>query len=156
MTGLKLALEDLKLVVATDRRIWSAACFILVVVTVWFATGAWREEETAPEERFTQVLVKPEKVEDLVKEFNLEVRQAKEENKYLHDAFQRMNNDIQVQKEEIDWHTDTLITRLTDMTGRVDKLTHIVGERSIERAKLEEKIKRHKKKPPQKKQLELF
>jgi hypothetical protein len=56
----------------------------------------------------------------------------------------RMSNEIQVDEEEIDWHANTLITRLNDVSEKVDKVANLVGDSAVDKAKLEEKLRKQK------------
>ncbi|HQH25855.1 MAG TPA: hypothetical protein PLP17_00550 [Oligoflexia bacterium] len=142
MTGLKQALADLKLIVTTDHRVWAAAAFICVVSFVWVATGAWREPEPEPPEKMVPVKIKPEKIPDFLQGLTQQMKEAKEEREYLRDMMNRTSHEIEVDKEVIDWNANTLITRLNDVSEKVDKVANMVGEAAIEKAQLEKKIKK--------------
>ena len=154
MTRIKQAIFDAILIAKTDRRVWAASGFVFTVTLVWFATGAWRALEDPPPEKLYPVLVKPEKIKDMVKGFSTQMREAKEENTFLHDAVTRMNNEISINKEEIDWNANALITRLNDVSEKVDQVANMVGQSAIQKAQLEDKIKKSKKKNRGKRQLD--
>jgi hypothetical protein len=139
-------LSDVKLILSTDRRLWVTAVFCCTVFGVWLMTDSWREEEPPPPEKFINVKVIPEKIEEMVRGFNTQIKQAKEEREYLRDTMTRVGQEIEVEKEQIDWHTNTLITKLNDVSEKVDKLVNVVGDQSIGKAKLETKLKRQKQK----------
>lgn len=145
MTGLIQTLSDLKIIAATDRRVWAAGAFIALVAVTWVSTGSWREEEEATLEKYVRIPNKPEKVENMVEEFNKSMRESAEEHKFLKDYLSRLTNQFKADKEEIDWHVNLLVTKLGDMTEKVDDLTNKVGRIKIKKVLFEQKLKRQKK-----------
>lgn len=144
MTALGQLLHDVKLHITTDRRIWSAASFVVMVVTVWLVTGAWREGEPEPPIERVRLKVEEEKVKDMIAEFNKDMKEADEERQLLRDYMTRVNQQVEVEKQEIDWHVDVLVNKLNDMTERVDGIALKVGSSAVETAELEEKLKKQK------------
>ncbi len=152
MTALGQILHDLKLHASTDRRIWSAASFVIFVFTVWGVTGAWRGEEPELPDEQVRLKVEEEKVNNMIKEFNRDMTEAAEERKYLRDYLVRVNEQVEVEKQEIEWQVDVLVNKLNDMTERVDGIAIKVGASAVQSAKLAEKLKqqraKRKKKQP--------
>ncbi|MCB0325363.1 MAG: hypothetical protein KDD69_17390 [Bdellovibrionales bacterium] len=144
MTGLQQSLHDLKLHITTDKRIWSASAFVCIVFFVWFVTGAWREPEPEPPEKYVRIKVEEEKVNVMIKDFNKDLREAEEERKFLKDYLTRVTEQVKVEKEEIDWHVDVLVNKLNDMTERIDGIALKVGASAVETAELENRLKQQK------------
>lgn len=151
MTGLVQSFSDLKLIVQTDRRVWAAGGFLCCVVFIWVVTGAWREEDPPVPEKYIRVKVEEDKINDLIKEFNKDMREGEEERKFLKDYIARVSQEVNVGKEEIDWHVNVLVNKLDDMTERVDLLANKVGASSIKNAQFEERLKQQKKNRKRKK-----
>ncbi len=139
------SLNDLQLLVKTDRRIWAAAGFLVTVTFVWFITGAWRGEDPPIPEEYIKVRVENPKIDDMVKHFNRTLKEGREERKYLQDYLARVSKQVDVGKDEIDWHVNILVNKLNDMTERVDGLAIKVGASSVHNAQLQNKLKQQKK-----------
>jgi KaiC/GvpD/RAD55 family RecA-like ATPase len=154
MTGLRQTLYDLKLHISTDRRIWSAAAFVIIVFTVWGTTGAWREVDPEPPEEYVRLKVEEENVNSMIKEFNVDMQQAAEERRYLRDYLTRVNKQVEVEKQEIDWHVDILVNKLNDMTEKVDGISLQVGASAIASAELEKKLKQQRSQKRRKKAID--
>ncbi len=141
MTGLTQVFFDLKLHLTTDRRLWSAASFVIFVFTIWGITGAWREPEPELPEEQVRLKVEEEKVNNMIKEFNKDMKDAAQERKFLRDYLVRVNSEVEVEKQEIEWQVDILVNKLNDITERVDGIAIKVGASAIQSAKLEKKLK---------------
>lgn len=140
MTGLVQTLSDLKLIIATDRRIWAACAFLLVVGLVYSITDSWRVIEPPPPEKLVPVKIHEEKIVNMVKGFNQAIKESAEERKYLKEYLSRVSNKIESDKEEIDWHVDTIINRVNDVTEKIDNLTHKVGEQRVQKTHFDRKL----------------
>lgn len=150
MTGLIQSFSDLKLIVTTDHRVWACAGFLCLVTAIWFATEYWREPVPPPPEKIRKMLVEDDRYKTMIGQFTTAVRESKEERQFLKDSLSRVTQEFGVVKQEVDWHTDTLITKLNEMTEKVDRLVTKVGESHIANAQLEQKIAKAKKKDKKK------
>ena len=132
MTGVKQVINDLKLIVQTDRRVWAAASFIVIVTIVWVSTGNWRGEDITHVEDTVRFKVEQEKIKAMIKEFNKDMRQGREEQDYINSYLTRFQQELEVEKQEMDWHVDVLVNKLNNMVERVDNIAIKVGEEKSE------------------------
>jgi hypothetical protein len=142
-------LDDAKLLVKTDTRIWAAGGFIAVVLLVWALTDSWRPLPELQEERYVTLIEEPSRnVGPLLEGLSEGLGSVSEQNTLLQNDLSRVSRNIESRQEEIDWEMDALVTRLTAMTSTIDTITRKVGERALDdtiRAKREaSKLKRRK------------
>jgi hypothetical protein len=133
-------LEDAKLLVKTDTRIWAAGGFIAVVLLVWALTDSWRPLPELQEERYVTLIEEPERnVGFLLQGLNEGLGAVSKQNEVLQNDLSRVSRNIESKQEEIDWQIDRLVTRLGSMTDTIDDITRKVGEKTIEETIREKK-----------------
>lgn len=146
MVGLLERAHDGILIVKTDRRLWAAGGFLGCVLALWLATGSWREAPPEPE-RHAFVPRQPEdEMAGPIRSMASALEERKKNREELHDTINRAANDFETGKQELDWHVNNLVDRLNTMGERIDKLAKDVGDRAVEKAELDKKIKPAKKK----------
>ncbi len=150
MTGLLQVINDLKLVVTTDKRVWAAAGFISCAVFLFFATTAWREEEPPPPEEYIRMRLEPFNWKSRVTKFNKAMKESNEERKALRDTVARASQDLRVQQQEIDWQANELIEKLNTMTDKVDGLINTMGGQSVRNATRDKQLDAQRSKKRQK------
>jgi chromosome segregation ATPase len=140
MTGLVQTLRDTILIAKTDKRIWSAAGFLSIVVLLWAFTGSWRAPE--PEKEQTARYVKPEEdhMKDALVDFQKDLEVRKKDREELQAVIKRTSNEMQADKDKINWHLNSLVDKLDHMTNRVDKLAKDIGTWSVREAELDRSI----------------
>ena len=144
MTGLTHTISDIKTLFSNDKRVWSCLGFIFCALVIWLSTNSWRQSPPATPEQWVNVRVEEEILGDLAPTFNKDMQEAKEEREYLRNYLNRFNNELEVSKKEMDWQVNILVNKLDDMSDKVDGLIHKVGERSVEKAKLNKKLQYRK------------
>ena len=146
MTGLKQQISDLVLIVRTDRRVWAFAGFVGVALTVWSVTGSWRNLEEPLPPKFGRYKIEEEKIKSLVDGFNKTMNEGREERRFLRNYIDRVQHEVSVSKDEIDWQVNVLVNKLDAMTEKVDGLTNDIGRSTIEDAQFESRLGKQKKK----------
>ncbi len=147
---MKTRLEDAKLLIKTDARIWAAGGFIAVVLIVWLLTDSWRPPPKLQEERFSTIVEEPRRnnVGYLIQGLNEGLGAVNKQNEILQDDLNRVSRNIESRQEEIDWQIDKLVTRLGSMTETIDSITRKVGEKTLDDTirdkRQENRSKRHR------------
>ncbi len=59
----------------------------------------------------------------------------------LREVIKRTASDLQNGKQEMDWQMNELVDRLNTVGGKISKLAKDVGDREVEKAQIERKIK---------------
>ena len=119
-------LDDVKLLLSTDRRLWAAGGFICFALFFWLiSSGGDRQQlrrgsdfaERAPRARLlAEPLIQIDPL--MTKEIEL----SRKENRILRDDFQRAINDIAAQNKEMDEKIESLVDRLEAVTKQVEEL----------------------------------
>jgi hypothetical protein len=151
MTGLIQSINDLKLILSTDKRFWAAGGFVFTAIFVWFATTTWRNHAKETPDEFKYIKVKEVKVDVLIDEFNQAMKEGKEERGLLKDYIYRVHNDLNTSKQDMDWQMSSLVQKLDHITENVDVLANKVGASSINNAKVEQRLKLTQKRDTRKK-----
>ena len=145
MTGIIGYLKDAQLILKTDRRFWAAGGFLCIVVCIWMLTDTWREPVPEPEPYKRRARVEEEDFRLALTDFHAQVQKDIKNRAELSDTINRTAGDLESNKQKIDWHVNTLVDKLNSMTSKIDKIAREVGERRIERAKLNQKLANQKK-----------
>jgi uncharacterized coiled-coil DUF342 family protein len=146
MTALTQGIDDIKLILTTDKRFRSAGIFVVCVITIWLVTATWREKEEHIVDEYVKVKVEDDKINALIQTFNKDMKEGEEEREYLKDYLGRITTELRVDKKDIDWQVNVLVNKLDDITERVDGLANKVGASGIHNAKFKEKMDKIKKK----------
>lgn len=140
MTGLLQRLDDVKLLVSTDRRIWLAVGFLFTCGFIFLITGSWREPyvEEVPEE-WKRVSIPHVEFNERINKLNRDLETSRQERYELRTRLERASNEMQAQQQEIDWQVDRLIQSLDSMSSKVDTMvnqvgSHLIREKEIERS----------------------
>ena len=138
------SVADLKILILTDRRVWSAGGFLFFVFFIWVLTSSWREVEVKPEKQQHMVAVYDTSYVSVLGQLNKDIKEGQEERKYLRESVNRISNQVSNAKEEANWHADTLISRLNEVSNKVDKLSNKIGAPAIESVELNQRLKSEK------------
>jgi len=144
VTALTQTISDTKTILSTDKRVWACFAFIAVALVIWLSTTTWREEKPPMPDEWVNVKVEEEQIRSLIKTFNQDMTEGKEEREYLKNYLSRFTNELEVNKKDMDWQVNILVNKLDDMSQKVDGLIHKVGERTIQKAKLNKKLEHRK------------
>jgi len=127
-------IQDAKLIVSTDKRIWAFAGFLLVVLVVWSLTDSWRPLPEVPEERNVKLVDQSgdDRVLPILAGLSEGLGEVSKVNNGLQNDLSRVSRNIESRQEEIDWQMDKLVTRLGSMTSTIDNITRKVGEKTVE------------------------
>lgn len=146
MTALTQGIDDIKLILTTDKRFRSAGIFVLCVVTIWLVTATWRDKEEFIVDEYVKVKVEDDRINALIRDFNQDMKNGEEEREYLKDYLGRVTNELKIDKKDMDWQVNVLVNKLDDITERVDGLANKVGASGIHNAQFKEKLDKIKKK----------
>ena len=139
---MKQLLADFKLIIKTDKRIAACVGFIFVVLVTWMFTDTWREPRKRKEEKI--VSIKQE--ETIIKESSFDgltqsLSAVSKTNNNLKEDLTRVSRELETKQEEIDWKVDSLVTRLSNMTSTIGKITEKVGEKKVQDVAREQRQK---------------
>lgn len=138
MTGVSQLIDDIKVIVSTDKRIWLAATFICTCTFIFLITGSWREVYVEEEPVVWKRMRIPNSTwKDRISKLNEDVQESKREREQLRDRLTRATNTIQSTQKEIDWQVDRLINTLDSMTSKVDSMVNQVGPQLVQQKELE-------------------
>ena len=140
MIALKQQLSDLNMIIRTDRRVWAIAGFLVVAFVVWSVTGTWRNLEQPLPEKYGRYKVEEEQIRSLVKGFNKTMNEGREERRFLREYIERVNHEVSVGKDEIDWQVSVLVNKLDAMTEKVEGLTNKIGRSTIKKTQLKSQL----------------
>lgn len=118
-------LEDLKLLIKNDRRIWFVAAFVVVALFVWVLTGTGGTKkrrivrDTTPS---TQGMGSEEAFGDLIVAFKNDIDTAKSERKEMYDVLYRTTADLKEHKERVTGIFETLVDKFEQLAREVDTL----------------------------------
>ncbi len=129
---MKQALSDIQLLIKTDKRIAAACGFVLLVLIIFMFTDTWREPKKPHSERVlnlktTEVVVPESSFTGLTESLS----SVSKTNNNLKDDLTRVSRELETKQEEIDWKVDSLVTRLSNMTSTIGKITEKVGEKKV-------------------------
>lgn len=128
-------LEDSKLLIKTDKRIWAVCGFILVVLVVWALTDSWRPLPEVPEEKFVTIREEPTRNAGfLLQGLSEGLGEVNKQNEILQNDLNRISRNIESKQEEIHWQLDKLVNRLGSMNDTIDSITRKVGDRNVQEA----------------------
>ena len=153
MTGLVQNINDLKLILSTDKRFWAAGGFIATAIFVWFATTTWRQQAALTPDSHKFIKVEEEKTDLLIKDFNLALKESKEERALLKDYIYRVHNDLNNSKQDMDWNVSSLVQKLDHITENIDVLANKIGSSAVNNAKVEQRLKLTQKRDKRKKKV---
>ncbi len=139
--------HDLKLIVSTDKRIWAAAGFLVVVFFMWAMTDSWRPPIVVPEEKTVKLIEEHKEARGvgsaaMVKDLS----NLNQSNERLKLDINRISEELNSKQEEITWQMDGLISRLGSIHSKIDDITHKIGENKVAEVMREQRQRAKKKK----------
>jgi hypothetical protein len=140
---LKQLIEDIKLIVGTDKRIWAFIGFIAVVLIFWSLTSSWRPLPEIEPTKHVEVEVAPN-ISDgpLFQGLSESLHSLSQTNELLQKDIERVSKNMGTKQEEIDWDVDKLVSRLSNMSSTLDNITKKVGERQVEKFEVGKRMER--------------
>ncbi len=128
-------LEDLKLLIKNDRRIWAAGGFVVVALLFWLMTGAGdsrpRRGRVAPPITASQAGTgAEEQYGDLIVAFQNEIETAKKERQETQDILYRTTQDFKQHKERVTGIFETLVDKFEQLAREVDTLAAAMRARA--------------------------
>lgn len=118
-------LEDIKLLIKNDRRVWAIGGFIVVALFVWLLTSSDKPKrqrvvrEVTPSE---QGMGSAEAYGDLIVAYRNDIEKAKTERKELYDVLYRTTTDLKEHKERVTGIFETLVDKFEQLAREVDAL----------------------------------
>ena len=118
-------LEDIKLLLKNDRRIWFVGGFILVALLIWILTSGPSKQrarivgEVAPSE---QGMGNSEAYGDLIVAFKNDIETGKAERKEMYDVLYRTTADLKEHKDKVTGIFETLVDKFEQLAREVDSL----------------------------------
>jgi len=118
-------LEDIKLLIKNDKRLWFVAGFLIVALLVTMLTGTGGKKkrrivrETAPS---SQGMGSEEAYGDLIVAFKNDIENAKGERKEMFDVLHRTTVDLKEHKERVTGIFETLVDKFEQLAREVDSL----------------------------------
>lgn len=144
---MKQLIEDSKLIIGTDKRIWAAVGFLVVVLIFWSLTNTWRPLPEVPSEKVVKVEVSPRSNPgSLIEGLHESITSLNQTNDILKKDIDRVSKNLETKQEEIDWNVDQLVSRLSNMSSKLDNITKKVGERNVEKFKVDQRMENRGKK----------
>lgn len=144
MTALTQTISDVKAILYNDKRVWACLGFVFFALLIWLSTTTWREPKAPFPDEYVNVPIEQEKIQVMIKSFNQDMLEGKEEREYLQNYLSRFTNELEVGKKDMDWQVNILMNKLDDMSEKVDGLIHKVGEGTVKKAILNKKLKSRK------------
>ncbi len=141
MVGFLEKINDGWTLLKTDRRFMSVGVFLSVVGTIYFLTETWREPAPEKEKQVFVPTAKPEIRFDPVRSMAAQIQERSKDRAELREVIKRTASDLQNGKQEMDWQMNELVDRLNTVGGKISKLAKDVGDREVEKAQIERKIK---------------
>ncbi|HQH28558.1 MAG TPA: hypothetical protein PLP17_14265, partial [Oligoflexia bacterium] len=131
-------LDDLKLLLKNDRRVWAAAGFIVVALFVWMLTnqggGGPRRPATLPidQNASKQGTGGEEGFADLIVAFKSDIEDGKKQRTEMYDVMQRTKKDLADYKERSTGIFETLVDKFEQLSREVDALAAAVKQTNEE------------------------
>lgn len=122
---MKQRIEDIKLLLKNDRRIWAAAGFIIVALFIWTLTDnsrGQRHKIVPPQKASEQGMGGGEIYGDLIVAFKNDIEQGKSERKEMNAELQRITQDFKEHKERVTGIFETLVDKFEQLARDVDAL----------------------------------
>src|SRR5262245_26895793 len=95
-------LEDLKLLLRNDKRIWFAAAFIVAALFVWVLTNDAPRRIRRPDDQASkQGMGAEEQYGDLIRAFEGEIKQSKDEQAEMKAVLARTNTELREHKDRV-------------------------------------------------------
>ncbi len=120
------SLEDLKLIIKTDKRVWAAGGFIIIALFIWMLTddsGRKRTRKlrptTAASEQGTGAR---DAYGDLIVAFKNDIETAKNERSEMYNVLQRVTTDLGEHKQRVTGIFETLVDKFEQLAREVDAL----------------------------------
>jgi hypothetical protein len=141
---MKQLIEDAKLILGTDKRLWAGGIFILVVLIMWSLTDSWRPPIEIPPEKTIRIetnnKVKGSKLpasEGMVQDLSgLSVANEK-----LKADINRVSEELNSKQEEISWQMEGLVSKLSTINASMEDITQKIGANKIQEVEREHKQK---------------
>ncbi|MFN8391462.1 MAG: hypothetical protein U0136_14335 [Bdellovibrionota bacterium] len=146
MTGFLESVRDTILIAKTDKRVWSAAGFLTLVFFIWFFTDSWRKPEPPKEETARYVKPEVEVVKEVFGDIQKDLNDSRRNREELNEVIKRASSELEANKQNTNWHMNTLVDKLDGISNRVDKLAKDVGSWSLRQAEIDRNIAAHQKK----------
>ncbi len=125
---MKQKLEDLKLLVKNDKRIWAAGGFIILVLFIWVLTDqSGPRRIRLPEEKASeQGMGEGEQYQDLVTALKDGVEQAQRENAEQRAVLGRLGDQVNQNKEQVAGIFESLVDRVDQLSHEIDLIAAAV------------------------------
>src|SRR5262245_61644591 len=95
-------LDDLKLLLKNDKRIWFGAAFIFIALFVWILTNDTPRRIRRPEEQASKPgMGAEEQFGDLIRAFDNEIKASKDEQAEMKAVITRTNTELKEHKERV-------------------------------------------------------
>ena len=138
---MKQLIEDSKLLFKTDKRIWAAVGFLAFVLIFWSLTNSWRPLPEVYEEKTVKIEVAPRlNAGPLLEGLHESLGSLSQNNDNLKKDIDRVSKNLGTKREEIDWNVDQLVSRLSNMSSTLDDITKKVGQREVDKMKVEQRL----------------
>ncbi len=118
-------LEDIKLLIKNDRRIWAVGGFIIVALFIWTLTNSGGTKRSRIVKEVTsskQGMGPDEAYGDLIVAFRNDIETAKTERKEMYDVLYRTTTDLKEHKERVTGIFETLVDKFEQLAREVDAL----------------------------------
>ncbi|MFN8391980.1 MAG: TrbI/VirB10 family protein [Bdellovibrionota bacterium] len=120
---MKQKLEDLKLLLQNDKRVWAAGAFIVAVLFIWVLTDQSPRRVRQPEERVSkQGTGADEGFGDLIQAFKQDMDRAKTEQAEQAAVISRVKQDLKDNTERTAGIFESLVDRVDQLSREIDLL----------------------------------
>ena len=130
-------LEDLKLLIKNDRRVWAIAGFIGVALFIWLLTnsgdsGPRKRRMVADTGASKAGMGATEAFSDLILAFKNDIETAKGERKEMYEVLHRTKTDLDEHKERVTGIFETLVDKFEQLAREVDTLAEALRDRETQ------------------------
>lgn len=126
-------LDDLKLLLKNDKRLWFAGGFIVLVLFVWMLTDQTPRRVRRPEEQASkQGMGAEEQFGDLIRAFDNEIKASKDEQAEMRAVITRTNTELKEHKERVTGIFENLVDRFEQLSREVDTLASTLNKQTAE------------------------
>jgi hypothetical protein len=119
------SLEDIKLLIKNDRRIWAAGGFIIVALFIFLLTNSDGQKKSRLVKEVTpstQGMGSAEAYGDLIVAFRNDIEAGKKERKDMYEVLYRTTTDLKEHKERVTGIFETLVDKFEQLAREVDAL----------------------------------
>ncbi len=132
---MKQKIDDLKLILKTDRKIWFGALFLLAAVAIWaLSSGETIPPPSAVERPALPVLtgattVATDSYGDLISAFRQNVEQVQQDNKTNKASIDRLTNDFREYREQSKGVFENLVDKIEQMNKEIGDMSTQMQQR---------------------------